>query len=121
MCFKKSKGIIKKTKFRKVAQITVICRFYCPHTHTTLLCTRYRLRFFDQVGHQTTSAYIENNNFSLNKDPVRLTKFMNSLVKDLKILSFKVIFSGSKIGLIFPKKICKEYLIRRPTYISEAF
>ena len=30
--------------------------------------------------------------FSLNNDPVRLTKIMNNLVKDLKILSFKVIF-----------------------------
>jgi hypothetical protein len=25
---------------------------------------RYRPRFFDQVGHQTTSAYIENKDFS---------------------------------------------------------
>ena len=30
--------------------------------------------------------------FSLNNDIVRLTKIMNNLVKDLKILSFKVIF-----------------------------
>ena len=30
--------------------------------------------------------------FSLNNDLVRLTKIMNNLVKDLKILSFKVIF-----------------------------
>jgi hypothetical protein len=32
--------------------------------------------------------------FSLNNDLVRLTKIMNNLVKDLKILRFKVIFSG---------------------------
>ena len=32
-------------------------------------CTgsRYRPRFFDQVGHQTTSAYIENKHFSLSQ------------------------------------------------------
>ena len=30
--------------------------------------------------------------FSLNNDLARLTKFMNNLVRDLKILSFKVIF-----------------------------
>ena len=30
--------------------------------------------------------------FSLNNDLVRLTKIMNNLVKDLKIMSFKVIF-----------------------------
>ena len=35
---------------------------------------------------------------------VRLTKIMNNLVKDLKIQSFKAIFSLSKIGRIFPKK-----------------
>ena len=46
MCFKKSRGIIKKTKFRKVAQITVICRFYCPHTHyITIHCSLHRNAF----------------------------------------------------------------------------
>ena len=60
--------------------------------------------------------------FSLNNDLVRLTKFMKNHVKDLKILSFKVIFSVSKIGWIFRKKnFCEEFLIRRPTYINEFF
>ena len=59
--------------------------------------------------------------FSLNNDLVRLTKIMNNLVKDLKILSFKVIFQCLKL-VIFPKKnFCEEYLIRRPTYINEIF
>ena len=35
--------------------------------------------------------------FSLNNDIVRLTKIMNNLVKDLKILSFKVIFQCLKL------------------------
>ena len=47
--------------------------------------------------------------FSLNNHLVRLTKIMNNLVKDLKILSFKVIFK------------CLKYLIRRPNYINEIF
>ena len=33
----------------------------------------------------------------LQKLLVRLTKIMNNLVKDLKILSFKVIFQGLKL------------------------
>ena len=43
---------------------------------------------------------------SLNNDPVKLTKIMNNLVKDLKILSFKVIFQclKSKIGRNFSKE-----------------
>ena len=34
--------------------------------------------------------------FSLNNDFLRFTIIMNNLVKDLKILSFKVIFQGLK-------------------------
>ena len=52
--------------------------------------SRDRLRFFDQVGQQTTNASIGNKHFSLNDDLVRLTKIMNNLIKDLKILSFSV-------------------------------
>ena len=62
--------------------------------------------------------------FSLNDDLVRLTKIMNNLVKDLKILSLKVIFQGLK-KLVEPfkkkKKFFEEYLIRRPIYINEIF
>ena len=42
--------------------------------------------------------------FSLNNDLVRLTKIMNDLVKDLKILSFKVIFKCLTLVEIFQKK-----------------
>ena len=59
--------------------------------------------------------------FSLNNDLVRLTKIMNNLVKDLKILSFKVIFQCLRLVEIFWKKLWEEYLIRRPTYINEMF
>ena len=58
---------------------------------------------------------------SLNNDLVRLTKIMNNLVKDLKILSFKVIFQCLKLVESFKKKFCEDYLIRRPTYINEIF
>jgi hypothetical protein len=47
---------------------------------------------------------------------------MNNLVKDLKILSFKVIFQCLKLVESFQKKIfCEEYFIWRPTYINEIF
>jgi hypothetical protein len=41
--------------------------------------------------------------FSLNNDLVRLTKIMNNLVKDLKILIFKVIFQYLKLVESFQK------------------
>ena len=42
--------------------------------------------------------------FSLNNDLVKLTKIMNNLVKDLKILSFKVIFKCLKFVESYQKK-----------------
>ena len=42
--------------------------------------------------------------FSLNNDLLMLTKIMNNLVKDLKILSFKVIFKCLKLVESFQKK-----------------
>ena len=41
--------------------------------------------------------------FSLNNDLIRLTKIMNNLVKDLKILSFKVLFQCLKLVKSFQK------------------
>ena len=43
--------------------------------------------------------------FSLNVKGVRLTKIMNNLVKDLKILSFKIIFECLKLVESFQKKL----------------
>ena len=65
---------------------------------------RDRPRFFDQVGHQTTNAPFGNKHFSLYNDLIRLTKIMNNLVKDLKILSLKVSFQCLKLVKSFPKK-----------------
>ena len=48
--------------------------------------------------------------FSLNNDLVRLTKILNNLAKDLKILSLKVTFQCLKLVKSFQKKICEEYL-----------
>ena len=56
-------------------------------------------RFFDQVGYQTTKAF-----FSLNNDLIMLTKIMNNIVEDLKILSSTVIFKCLKLVKSFPPK-----------------
>ena len=50
---------------------------------------RYSPRFFDQVGHQTMCA-------TINQVIVRPTKFMNNLLKDCKICTFEVIFQHQK-------------------------
>ena len=57
--------------------------------------------------------------FSQKNDLVRLIKIMNNLFKDLKILSFKVIFQCLKLVESFQKKFCEECWIRRPTYIND--
>ena len=42
----------------------IATNIYCWHLRLPVdLKVRYRPRFFDQVGHQTTSAYIENKHF----------------------------------------------------------
>ena len=77
------------------------------HTSETLLIgqlTKDCPRFFDQVRHQTTNASIENKHFSLDNDLVRLTKIMNSLVRDCEIRTFKVIFQGLKLVESFQKQ-----------------
>ena len=56
-------------------------------THIGVL-SRYRPKFFDQVGYQPISAYI----FSQNHVIVRPTKIINNLIKICKICIFKVIF-----------------------------
>ena len=68
------------------------------------LFIRNHPRFFDQVGYQTTNVSSEISIFSLNNDLVRLTKIMNKLVKDLKILSFKVISKSMKLVKSSPQE-----------------
>ena len=67
---------------------------------------RDRPIFFDQVGHKTTNASIGNKHFFTIMTSSDLhTKIMNNLVKDLKILSFKVIFQCLKLVEYFQKEI----------------
>ena len=55
--------------------------------------------------------------FSLKYDLVRLTKIMNNLVKDIKILSFKVIFKCLKLVESFQKKY---YLVEKYLFPIDA-
>ena len=57
---------------------------------------RYCHRFFDQVGINPCMDLLEISIFSLNHVIVRPTKIMNNLLKDCKILTFKVIFQHQK-------------------------
>ena len=82
---------------------------------------RDRPRFFDQIGHQTTNASIGNKHFFTKYWHCQFYQSYENVVKDLKIFSFKVIFQCLKLIESFRKKICEEYLIRRPTYINEIF
>ena len=61
--------------------------------------------FLIKLGIKALMHLLELSIFSLNNDIVRLTKIMNNLVKDLKILSFKVIFQCLKLVESFQKKI----------------
>ena len=70
--------------------------------------------FFFKLGMKLPIHILEISIFSLNEDIIRVTKIMNNLVKDLKILSFKVNFQCLKLVESFQKKnFCEEYLIRR--------
>ena len=60
--------------------------------------------FLIELGIKPLMHLLEISIFSLNNDIVRLTKIMNNLVKDLKILSFKVIFQCLKLGKSYQKK-----------------
>ena len=60
--------------------------------------------FLIKLGIKPLMHLLEISIFSLNNDLVRLTKIMNNLVKDLKILSFKVIFQCLKLVESFQKK-----------------
>ena len=53
--------------------------------------------FLIKLGIKTLMHLSKISIFSLNNDLVRLTKIMNNLVKDLKILNFKVIFQCLKL------------------------
>ena len=61
--------------------------------------------FLIKLGIKPLMHLLEISIFSLNDDLVRLTKITNNVVKDLKILSFKVIFQCLKLVVTFRKKI----------------
>ena len=63
--------------------------------------------FLIKLGIKPLMRLLEISIFSLNNDIVRLTKIMNNLVKDLKILSFKVIFQCLKLVKSFKKNSVK--------------
>ena len=74
---------------KKIRKINENMSIELKHTFYLRDCPR----FWDQVGYRTTNASIGNKHFfSLNNNLVRLTKIMNNIVKDLKILNFKVNF-----------------------------
>ena len=59
--------------------------------------------FLIKLGIKPLIHLLEISIFLLNNDLVRLTKIMNNLVKDFKILSFKVIFQCLKLVESFQK------------------
>ena len=61
--------------------------------------------FFIELDIKPLMHLLEISIFSLNNDLVRLTKIMNNPVKDIKILSFKVIFQCLKLVESFQKNI----------------
>ena len=83
---------------------------------------RVRPRFFDQVGHQTMSACIENKHFFTK--PCHRQNYQNyeQPPQSLQNLYFQSHFSASKINRIFLNFFfCEEYLTRRSTFINEIF
>ena len=64
-----------------------------------------RVDFLCKLGIKPHMGLLEISTFSQNNVIVRLTKIMNHLGKDLKILIFKVIFQHQKLVDSFQKKI----------------
>ena len=79
------------------------------------------LRFFDQVGHQTSNAFIRNKHFFTKWLPRQIYQNYEQPFQRFQNSEFKVIFQCLKLVESFQKKFCEEYLIRRPTYINEIF
>jgi hypothetical protein len=78
--------------------------------------------FFDQVGHQTTNASIENKHFFTKHWHRQTYQNYEQYCQRCQNSEFQSHFSVSKIGQIFPKKnISEEYLIRKQTFIFEIF
>ena len=83
-----------------------MCNIWCTYntiitTKEIYLDTRYRPRFFDQIGHQTTSAYIENKHFFTKSCHRRTYQNYEQPPQSLQNLYFQSHFSASKINRIF--------------------
>ena len=74
--------------------------------------------FWIKLGIKPLMHLVEMGIFSLNNDLVSLIPKYELLCQNSELQSH---FSVSKIGRIFPKRICEEYLIRRLTYIDDFF
>ena len=87
-------------------------------------CTgsRYRPRFFDQVGHQTTSAYIESKHFFTKSCHCQTRQNYEQPPQSLQNFYFQNHFLAPKIKRIFLNFFsCEEYLTRRSTFLNEIF
>ena len=70
----------------------------CHATGKHYIINRYRPRFFDQVGHQTTSAYIENKHFFTKSSHRQTYQSYEQPPQSLQNLYFQRHFSASKIN-----------------------
>ena len=81
-----------------------------------------RPRLFDQVGHQTTYAYIRNKHFFTKSCHRQTNHNYEQTPQTSQNSYFQSHFSVLKIGPIFPKKnLYEEYSTRRPTFIKKCF
>ena len=88
---------------------------------TRELYSRDRLRFFDQVGHQTTYAYIGNKHFFTKSCHCQTYQNYEQPPQSLQNVYFQSHFSPSKINRIFLIFFFKEYNTRRTTFTNEIF
>ena len=83
-------------------------------TECTYILYRYNLEsvqdFLIKLDMKPSMHPVKISIFSLNNDIVRLAKIMNNLVKDPKILSFKVILQCLKLVESFQKKNSVKYI-----------
>ena len=83
---------------------------------------RYPPRFFDQVGHQTTPAFIENKHFFTKSCHRQTYQNYEQPPQSFQNLYFQSHFLTSKINLnLSDFFFCEEYVTRRSTFINETF
>jgi hypothetical protein len=82
---------------------------------------RYRPRFFDQVGHQTMSSYVENKHFFTKSCHCQTYQNYEHSSKFAKFVLSKSIFGIKNQPRLSNFFFCKEYLTRRSTLINEIF